>query len=221
MSTKVKDVMTAHVVAVRENATFKEMAAKLRDQGISAFPVLDSDDKVIGVVSEADMLTKAALDSGVPSVLTGIFRHREQAKANGVTAADLMTKPAVTIGPDEPVAHAARLMYGRRVKRLPVTTPAGRLVGIVSRADALSVYSRPDTKIEQEIHDVIVNRILTDPGRFSVTVRSGIVTVEGGPETAGSGRDMIDEIRHLDGVVAVRDRLSYPLAERQSHPPLF
>jgi len=100
-------------------------------------------------------------------------------------------------------------MYSRKVKRLPVVDDRGRLVGIVSRADVLSVFSRPDAEIRQDIIDnVIIGTILTDPARFMVTVDNGIVTVEGNPENAAVGRDMIAEIRHVEGVVAVRDFLT-------------
>jgi CBS domain-containing protein len=203
--------MTTHVVAVRLNATYKDMTARLREFRVSAFPVLDDDNKVIGVVSEADLLTKEALEFSLPGPMGGILHGRERAKAAAVIAADLMTKPALTIGPHEPVSHAARLMYSRKVKRLPVVDDEGRLIGIVTRADVLSVYSRPDAQIRRDIIDnVIVGIVLTDPARFTVTVKDGVVTVEGQPETAGVGRDMIEEIRHVEGVVAVRDRLSYP-----------
>jgi CBS-domain-containing membrane protein len=222
MNAIVKDVMSTHVVAVRKGASFKEMAAMLREQRVSAFPVLDDDDKVIGVVSEADLLTREALEGVVPGLFSGMLHHREQARVGGVTAAGLMTAPAVTIGPDEPVTRAARLMYSRRVKRLPVTDADGRLVGIVARSDVLSVYSRPDQDIRREItQDVILDRFLTDPGRLAVTVKDGIVTIEGTPETAAVGHDIIDETRHVEGVVAVRDRLTYPSAEHHSASPLF
>jgi CBS domain-containing protein len=220
MNASVKDVMTTHVVAVRASAPFKEMAARLREHRVSAFPVLDEDNRVIGVVSEADLLTKEALEYGVARGVAGLLHHREQAKAAGVTAADLMTKPPVTIGPNEPVTHAARLMYARRVKRLPVVDDSGRLVGIVSRADVLSVYSRPDARIRQAVIDeVIVGTVLTDPSRFTVTVTDGVVTVAGTPENASVGRDMIEEIRHVEGVVAVRDRLDYPPEQRSVPGP--
>src|ERR1700749_2718638 len=93
----VKDVMSTHVVAVRKNATFKEMAARLREHRVSAFPVLDDDNKVIGVVSEADLLTKEALAGALFGVFHPMTPQREKAKAAALTAADLMTKPAVTI----------------------------------------------------------------------------------------------------------------------------
>jgi CBS domain-containing protein len=222
MSTTVKDVMSTHVFAVRENATFKDIAARLREQRVSAFPVLDRENTVIGVVSEADLLTKKALDSGLPSVFRGMTHHREQAKAAALTAADLMTKPAVTIGPDELVAHAARLMYSRRVKRLPVTSADGKLIGIVTRSDVLSVYSRADADIRNEIsQDLILETYLCDPARFTVTVKDGIVTIQGDPETTAVGRDIIEAARHVEGVVAVRDRLTYPPGAGYTPNPLF
>ena len=211
MNATVKDVMSTHVMAVREIATFKEIATRLREQRVSAFPVVDLDGKVIGVVSEADLLTKEALEGTVPGTLQSLTRQRARSQVNAVTAADLMTKPAVTIGPDEPVSHAARLMYSKRVKRLPVTDDDGRLIGIVTRSDVLSVYSRPDVGIQREItQDLILCTFLCDPSRFTVNVKDGIVTIEGTPETASVGHDIIDAIRHIEGVVAVRDRLSYP-----------
>ncbi len=211
MSSTVKDVMSTHVIAVRQGASYKEMAAMLHEQRVSAFPVLDDDNKVIGIVSEADLLTKEAFDSATHGALDGVLRRRERARASALTAAELMTKPPVTIGPDVPVAQAARLMHSRRVKRLPVIKDDGTLIGIVSRADVLSVYSRPDAEIRHEItQDLILGLLLGDPERFTVTVRDGIVTIEGTPETTPVGRDIIDGARHVEGVVAVRDRLSYP-----------
>jgi CBS domain-containing protein len=218
MNSTVKDVMTTHVVAVRLNATYKDMAARLREFRVSAFPVLDDDDKVIGVVSEADLLTKEALEfSPARGLIGGIVHGRENSKAAAVTAADLMTRPPVTIGPYETVQHAARLMYSRRVKRLPVVDSDGRLIGIVSRADVLSVFSRLDADIRRDIIDnVIVGAVLTDPARFTVDVKDGVVTITGEPETASVGRDMIEEIRHVEGVVSVRDRLEYPPEQRHA-----
>lgn len=222
MKSTVKDIMTTHVVAVRRSATFKEMAARLRQHRVSAFPVLDDDGKVIGVVSEADMLPKEAFEEGHAGMISGILHHRDQGKADGIIAADLMTKPAVTVAPEDSAEHAARLMYSRRIKRLPVTDEAGHLLGIVSRADVLAVFSRPDAEIQKEItDDVILSELLTDPGRFTVTVKDGIVTLRGKPESASLGRDIVDQARHVQGVVAVRDRLDYPPPERSSPGPLF
>ncbi len=222
MRLTVKDVMTAHVIAARKGASFKDVAQRLREHRVSAFPVVDDDNKVIGVVSEADLLTKEALDcgeAGMPGMISGILQRREQERAAGLTAGDLMTRPPVTVQPDDPVEQAARLMYARRVKRLPVTDAAGHLVGIISRADVLAVYSRSDEEIRKEICDeVIPNDLRADPSRFTVTVQDGIVTLEGKPEAVTLGRDMVGRVRHVQGVVSVRDRLSYPPAEPPASP---
>jgi CBS domain-containing protein len=224
MNAIVRDVMTTRVAAVPKTATFKEMAARLREHRVSAFPVVDSDAKVVGVVSEADMLARETLDIGGQGKVSGLPRPREGDKAAGITAEDLMTKPPVTVGPGDLVTDAARLMYTRRVKRLPVVDDGDRLVGIVSRSDVLSVYSRPDADICHDIAEgVLPDAMLTDPADFTVTVKDGIVTLEGTPETAALGRDIVQEVRHVDGVVAVRDRLSYPRAVREAPTvgPLF
>jgi CBS domain-containing protein len=211
MKSTVRDVMSTHVIVVRKDAPFKEIAARLREFRVSAFPVVDDDRTVIGVVSEADLLAKVALDGGDSGMLTGMLRRSDHDKAAGITAGELMTHPAVTITPDEPTEQAARLMYVRRVKRLPVVDAEGHLVGIISRADVLAAYNRPDEEIRREILDeVILNQLLLDPDRFNVTVQDGIVTLAGTPDNPQLGRDIVASVRHVRGVVAVRDRLSYP-----------
>jgi CBS domain-containing protein len=220
MSSTVRDVMSTHVIAVRQSAPYKEMAAILHEQRVSAFPVIDDDNKVIGVVSEADLLTKEALEGTVPRTLLS-RPERVRKQTNALTAADLMTWPPVTIGADEPVTHAARLMFDQRVKRLPVTSDDGTLIGLVSRSDVLSVYSRPDVEIQHQVaKELIVGTFLCDPDRFTVTVNDGIVTIKGTPESTMAGLDIIDAARHTEGVVAVRDRLSYP-QDSPYRPPVL
>jgi len=214
MEPTVKDVMTTTVVAVKQGASYKEMAALLRKYRVSAFPVLDDDQKVIGIVSEADLLAKAALNADRGGAITAMVHHRELEKADGVTAGDLMTSNVVTVKPDDTVEQAARLMYHLQVKRLPVVDAGGYLVGIVSRADLLTVFDRPDQEIRAEIVDnVIRHEFLVDPALFIVTVADGVVTVTGAPETADLGHRIVDKIRHVQGVVAVHDKLGDPPAE--------
>jgi len=219
MKLTVRDIMTTNVVTVRAGASYKEIAMRLREHRVSAFPVLDEDGTVIGVVSEADLLLKEALslppsEEDGPSeegARPGILRQRAQEKARAVTAADLMSRPAVTVGVEDSVEHAARLMYARGVKRVPVTDAAGRLVGIVSRADVLSVFGRTDEEIrEQIVEEVIGGEFGADPGRFEVTVADGIVTMTGLPGSVSLGRDLLARARHVQGVVSVRDRFTYP-----------
>ena len=100
-------------------------------------------------------------------------------------------------------------MYTRRVKRLPVVDAHGRLVGIISRADVLSVFDRTDEDIRKEVGELILGEFLVDPHAFDATVKDGIVTLTGVPETNEIGHELVQRIRHVQGVVAVRDRLSY------------
>ena len=209
MRSTVKEVMTTRVVAVRENASFKEMITKMRDFLVGALPVVDDAGKVIGVVSAADMLNKEA-DQASPPAFADLLRFGDPAKAAGVTAADLMTSPAVMIGPDEPVLEAARLMRDRRVKRLPVINTTGHLIGIISRTDALSVFCRPDASIRHEvIEEAGRGGYLVPSQPFGIIVHEGIVTLTGRPESDQAGHELIERVWHIEGVVTVLDRLSY------------
>ena len=206
MKAAVKDVMTTRVIWVRKEASFRELAVALRTHRVSAFPVLGDGDKVIGIVSEADLLTKEAID-GEPGVFAGILHRRDAEKARGVTAGDLMTAEVVAVAPQDTVEHAARLMYSRKVKRLPVVDGQGRLVGIISRADVLAVFDRTDEDIRAEVTGEV--SLFADPKTFGVTVKDGIVTLTGEPESNLLGHEIVQRIQHVQGVVAVRDRLSY------------
>ncbi len=227
MASIVKDVMTTRVIWVKKSASFRQMATALREHRISAFPVVDDDGKVIGVVSEADLLTKEALGidpDGMPGMITGLLRRKEHAKARGITAGDLMTSPPVTVAPEDTVEHAGRLMFTRKVKRLPVVDADAHLVGIISRADVLAVFDRTDEEIRIQIAESIIrDGLLTDPDTFGVIVKDGIVTLAGKPETSDVGHELVHRTRHVRGVVAVRDRLIYPLPEHvgSSYDPLI
>ena len=209
MNSTVKDVMTTEVVAVRSETTFKELAAALRRYRVSALPVVDDAGRVLGVVSEADLLAKEALAD--PGPVAELVHRKDVRKAEGLTADELMTSPPVTASPDDPVEQAARMMHFMRVKRLPVVNSGGQLVGIISRADVLAVFDRTDEDVRKDVVDgILLHEYLVDPRQFRVTVESGVVTMEGTPETAALGHVLIRKVRHVPGVVAVRDRLSYP-----------
>lgn len=209
--TKVRDIMTISVVAVREDAGFKEMVTILRNRRISALPVIDAGGQVIGVVSEADLLIKQTRPT-LPRGLTRLaWRLRQRSKADGVTAAEVMTRPAVTVSEDAFVAQAARLMQSRLVKRLPVVSADGTLRGIVSRADLLSVYERPDSEIRDEIvKGIVIWEFGLDEQLLAVTVSSGVVTITGPVDKRAVALRLLATIRYVEGVVGVRDRLSYP-----------
>jgi CBS-domain-containing membrane protein len=212
VSTLVRDVMTRRVISVRRDAPFTVIAAALRQYRVSAFPVLDEEDRVIGVVSEADLLAKLALEGGdvqVPAMSDGILHQQQLEKARGTSAADLMTALPVTVSPDDTVEQAARLMYLRRVKHLPVVGAGNHLAGILSRADVLAVFSRDDNDIRQEA--LAAAELSAAPaGAVEVAVRDGIVTLTGATPTGETAREIARRVRHVEGVVAVRDRLRYP-----------
>ncbi|MEU3660975.1 CBS domain-containing protein [Streptomyces sp. NPDC032940] len=207
----VSGVMTRSVVALAAGAGFKEIVRTLRTQGISALPVLDPDNRVVGVVSEADLLRKEEFrDSDEAAhTRTGPVAGREKARAGTVT--ELMTSPAVTVDPDAPLAAAARLMARRGVKRLPVVDADGVLQGIVSRGDLLRVFLRPDQEIADEVrHRVVGGRFPDGIGPVRVQVNEGVVTL------AGPVRDvsvvLLAErlVRSVEGVVDVRCELTGP-----------
>lgn len=210
-TTLVQDVMTARVISVTEGAGYKDIVTLLRRHRVSAVPVLDAAGRVTGVVSEADLLMKQTAPALPVGAVRLAWRLRERSKASACTAAELMTSPAVSVRADADVAKAARLMRDRNVRRLPVTGADGRLVGIVSRTDVLSVYERPDEQIRDEITTcVIAGRLLLDPLDFDVTVTSGIVTIAGRVESGAVALSLLAAIRNVEGAVAVRDRLTYP-----------
>jgi CBS domain-containing protein len=204
--------MTTGAVAVRAGTPYREMAAMFRKHRVSGFPVVDDDGKVIGVVSETDLLAvEAAPDPGAHPVPRGWRPHRKVLTVGEATAGALMTHPAVTVGPDEMVKNAARLMHSLKLQRLPVVDRDGHLAGIISRSDVLSVFRRTDEEIRREVtQDVIADGFFADPARFTVTVHDGIVTLEGAPGSVVLGASIVDQVRDLEGVVAVRDGFTYP-----------
>jgi CBS domain-containing protein len=208
MHAYVRDVMTTGVVTVRPDTTYRELAAMFRQHRVSGFPVTAEDGKVIGVVSESDLIA-----------LAGGRHHCGHRTGGQAIAGDLMTHPAVTTSPDDMVQTAARVMHSHRLQRLPVVDRDGRLEGIVSRSDVLSVFRRNDEEIRREIvQDVIADGFFTDPARFTVTVHNGIVTLEGEPGSAVLGASIAGQVEHLEGVVAVRDRFVYPARSAPSFP---
>lgn len=210
MSSTVADVMTTSVVAVRRSADYKEIVWALRHYRVSACPVIDDADRVIGVVSGSDLLCKEA-EADLPAGMVRLsWRLSEQTKAAAVTADQLMTSPAVVIQPDAPIAEAARLMQRKQIRRLPVVDPGGRLVGIVTKCDLLSLFERSDAEVWADVDKVLAEEFELDPADFDITVRRGVVTIAGQVADRQTALTLLARIRHTEGVVTVRDRLSYP-----------
>ncbi|GAA0319151.1 CBS domain-containing protein [Actinoallomurus spadix] len=220
MRTTVKDIMTTAVVAVEEMTPFKDIVDVMHRLHVSAVPVLNRTGGVRGVVSKSDLLLKeAAPDAGEEFHLSP-GRRREQHKAVGTVAADLMSAPAVTVPATATVEQAAQAMCRHRIGRLPVVDPdSGRLIGIVGRADVLAVYRRPDADIRADVvNQVITHAFAMDPARFEVAVRDGRVTVKGTVEKRSQTPLLIHAVRHVEGVVSVQDDLAYEIDD-DDHVP--
>ena len=211
MHSLVKDLMTTQVLTVAPETPFKRIVARLAEHRVTALPVVDDQGWVLGVVSEADLLLKEEFpdpDQDIPLFWTR-RRRMERAKAAASTAADLMTVDVVSISGDASVPEAARSMHTAKVKRLPVMDERGRLVGIISRADLLKVFSRPDEDIRREILDqVIVGELMLDPSRFFIQVHDGVVTLEGRVERLSVLPWVVRAVRGVEGVVRVENRLA-------------
>ena len=212
MGRRVRDVMTQDVVTVDEHASFKDIAMLIAERRVSAVPVLDREGRVLGIVSEADLVLKEEFPEGPAGgrLFQGRRQREDRAKAAGDTAVELMTAPAVTVGPDATAAEAARLLHRHGIKRMPVVDPAGPLLGIVSRADLLKVFLRSDADIAREIRQqVLLRSMWMDPDTVVTDVRDGVVTLTGHLERRSLIPIIVNLVRGLDGVVDVVDRLTF------------
>jgi len=212
MKRTVMDVMTRTVVTVDESAPFKELVRLMDEFRVGALPVVDEGRRVIGIVSQADLLWKEEQPIRKPErhLFESRRRRVEREKAAASVAAQLMTTPVVTIERDASVAEAARLMNEKRVKRLPVVDADGRVVGIVSRADLLQVFLRPDARIREEVVRSVIQEVLSlDPSAFRVEVEEGRVRLEGTVERRSLIPVFVRLVSGVDGVVGVENHLGW------------
>ncbi|TQK49992.1 CBS domain protein [Streptomyces sp. SLBN-118] len=197
----VSDVMTHTAVAVGRRATYKEIVELMEQWKVSALPVLEGEGRVIGVVSEADLLPKEEYHLDDPAQADRPLS--DMAKARAVSAEELMSSPAVTVHPSATVAEAARIMARRRVKRLPVVDDVGLLEGVVSRSDLLKVFLRPDEAIADEIRRTVIEH-LPPPARVEVSVTDGVVTLHGSLRDRALVTLLGRAARAVEGVVDIR-----------------
>jgi len=209
---RVSDVMTTSVMTVDRITPYQEIDRLLTEHRISGVPVLKMGREVAGVVTEADLLAAEDETNRRARMATSIGRRRLLRKQPHVslTAGTLMTAPAITVGPDATIPAAARLMNTHHIRRLPVVDEDGKLVGIVSRRDLLSVFLRPDADIIHDVRQVLDEIPIADPKEVIVTVRRGVVTLTGALPADGD-HDLIALALRLiwdvDGVVDVVNRL--------------
>jgi CBS domain-containing protein len=212
----VSDVMTREVTTVTRETPLKDAARLLAVNHFSGVPVVDDDGVVVGVLSEADILVK---EGGPRDTRHGVLHwllEPEQPgfeeKLEAQTAGEAMSSPPVTIAPGRPLREAANTMLDEGVNRLPVVDDDGRLVGLVTRGDLVRAFVRSDDAIRHEIETDVVRRILwvEDPAAIGVTVKGGVVTLEGEVATESDAELLPRFVERVPGVVAVESRLRYP-----------
>jgi CBS-domain-containing membrane protein len=212
----VREVMTRDVVTVNRFASFKDVARQLAEAGVTAVPVVDGFNRLVGIISAGDLLSKESAQPEPHGRADGAWmRPAARDRAVAESAGALMSTRLFTAGADWSVARAARVMDLHQVARLPVVDEQGVLVGIVSRSDLLEVFLRPD----QEIHDEIVQGLVESalrlpPDTIRIHVVDGVVAVSGELARQSTAASVLRLCGGVDGVVAVHDRLTYVLDDR-------
>ncbi|MFI2184430.1 CBS domain-containing protein [Streptomyces sioyaensis] len=200
----VSDVMTQTVVAIGQEARFKEIVETMEQWKVSALPVLAGEGRVVGVVSEADLLPKEEFRESDPSRMEQLRRPDDARKAGALTAGELMSAPALTVHAGDTIAQAARTMAYKSVKRLPVVDREGLLQGIVSRSDLLKVFLRSDEDLAEEVRTEIIGRLFADSSTdLEVTVTDGVVALRGTVGNTSLIPVVVRLVRAVEGVVDV------------------
>ncbi len=221
----VRDVMTRTVLTVRPDTSLKEVARLLIERRISGLPVVDDAGRVVGVISEGDLLAKEQQPDAIHHrPLARLFGESAEtrqllAKAEARTAGDAMTSPALTIAASQPIDVAASIMIERQVNRLPVTD-AGKLVGIVTRADVVRTFARSDDDLAEAIRtDVLLRTLWLDPSRFSVSVTDGVATIEGEVERRSTAVILEHMAGMVPGVIGVSADVRWTTDDRDIEAP--
>lgn len=215
----VADVMTTEVRSVPPTATFAEVADVLADAGVRAVPVVTGDGRLLGVVSEADLLVTLERAEDAPTRRwwrpRRVHRGPMAPKVGAATAAALMSAAVRTAAPGESVAAAARRMRTHGLSWLPVVDADDRVVGVLGRSDLLRVFHRGDDAVREEIvREVFGRMLLVDPARVAVRVQDGVVTLQGELETWADVELASRLTERVEGVVAVVDLLGHRIDER-------
>lgn len=214
----VGEVMTSEVVRARRDTSFKEVVRLLDRYRIGGLPVVDRHDRVLGVVCGTDLLRGRAAHAeqghGHRFRVPGLGRPA----ARGTVAEEMMSRPALTVRPEQPVPEAARLMERHHVELLPVVDQEGRLVGIVTHRDLLRVFLRADEEIRRQVIDeTLAVRPGLPPHAVIVSVRDGMVTLEGRLEHRSDIPPVVRAAWRVEGVIGVDDSLTFRVDDR--HPP--
>ena len=221
---KVRDLMTTDPLTVGPDTLLKEAARIMVRNKVSGLPVVE-DGAVVGVVTEGDFLRQEA-NRDQPyrfSLLDALFGEGPSDPPAAETVGEVMTDHVITIRPESTIGDAARMMATKNVKRLPVIDDDENLIGVISRADVVNAFTKPDEIIEDEIREDIIRRLLfLDPDEVGVAVQDGIVTLDGEMENRTEAHLLEELTRRVEGVVRVESNLTFEVDDRKAekHYPL-
>ncbi|GAA0937323.1 CBS domain-containing protein [Virgisporangium aurantiacum] len=194
---RVRDIMTRPVFTVRPTDPVEGAAALLADRGITAAPVIDERNRLVGMVSEGDLLRNR-----VPEDPTAHLRATpEFSTRRPHIVAEVMTRDVVTAWPTEDIADVARTMLSRDVRSVPVLDD-GHVIGIISRRDLLRSVLRTDDVLAHEVQERL-DAYADQPGRWTATVTDGVVRINGYVDDDEERRVVEILARTVPGVAAV------------------
>lgn len=215
---RVRDIMTIDPVRVSVSTSLREAARLMVRHRISSLPVVDDAGRLAGILTEGDFLRQEATrdrPQGV-SLLDALFGEDEASTVTAQNVAEVMTHGVVTITPEATMGEAARVMGRRNIKSLPVVDLEGELIGIISRADIVGAFTKPDDVIEDEIREDVIRRLLfLDPSLVRIEVADGVVTLTGELENRTEVQLLEELSRRIAGVVKVESRLGYKVDDRR------
>lgn len=197
---RVVDLMSTEVISVSPQTPIKDAARLMFRHRVSGLPVCDEASCLVGIITEADFLR------------IEVARDEAETLQPIETVDQVMSRGVVTVGPDEPIADAAKKMVVHDVKRMPVVDDGDHVLGIISRLDVVAVFTRPDEIIEDEIREDLIRRVLfVDPDDINVSVVEGVVRLGGEIGTSNESRLVEELARRLDGVIRVENALTWRL----------
>jgi CBS domain-containing protein len=206
----VSEVMTRNVITATPETKFKEVVRLLEENRVSGLPVVDRSGKLVGVISEADLLNKAEKREPDAYVLESRRHRLDRSRASALDVAAAMSRDVVTVRADAPIALAAREMHARGYKRLPVVDAKGRLVGIVSRGDVLKVFLRSDGDLVGEVRRILDHAKSEFGGSgLEATVSGGVVDLAGALKSKNQVEATVRAVAGVDGVIGIYSRITY------------
>ena len=217
---KVVDVMTADVVSAQPEWSLKQVARVMIDAGVSGLPVIGDKGMVVGIITEADFIeTEAGRTFGRQRLFDTVFGEKRTRTPSTVEAA--MTRSPIVVDRNTTIAEAARLMTDRKVKRLPVVDPNGRLEGIVSRGDILVAFARDDEVIADAVERGVIRRILMLESRdVSVRVADGVVMLSGQVPNRSDAKLLEELVGRIEGVIRCESDLVWSFDDISAGPVL-